>query len=218
MAFKLPSKKVNPLKSKGLLNKSLFKANGNTMAYNNGDPTTSKPVDKSKLEKTAKQIVAGGAYDADAIKAGKEQRTKEFNETPEGRALADRVNKLSGAMGSQKAQSRGINKGKFSYQDISKDPGYQTVYFSPDDYKSAADEYAKAKFEFSRPLNEAMKKGTKDTPGLGNVKTFTDTEQGEVVDYGEYYGNAGEDRFANVSKAKVEVDRPNPSNNIINKE
>ena len=45
MAFKLPSKKVNPLKSKGLLNKSLFKANGNTMAYNNGDPTTSKPVE-----------------------------------------------------------------------------------------------------------------------------------------------------------------------------
>tara|TARA_R110002050_G_scaffold115014_1_gene230972 strand:+ start:73 stop:711 length:639 start_codon:yes stop_codon:yes gene_type:complete len=212
MAFKLPSEKVNPLKSKGLLNKSPFKANGNTMAYNNGDPTTSKPVDKSKLEKTAKQIVAGGAYDADAVKANKEQRTKEFNETPEGRALADKVNKLSGAMGSQKAQSRGINKGKFSYQDISKDPGYQTVYFSPDDYKSAADEYAKAKFEFSRPINEAMKEK------LGNVKTYTDTERGEVVDYGEYYGNAGEDRFSNVGRAKVEVDRPNPSNNIVNKD
>jgi hypothetical protein len=212
MAFKLPSKKVNPLKSKGLLNKSPFKANGNTMAYNNGEPVTAKSTDKAKLDKTVKQIVAGGAYDPDAVKANKEVRTKEFNETPEGRKMADRVNLLSGAMGSQKAQSRGQNKGKFYYTDQSKDPGYQTVYFTPDDYKSAADDYAKAKFEFSRPINEAMKEK------LGNVKTYTDTEGGEVVDYGEFYGNAGEDRFSNVGKAKVEVDRPNPSNNIVNKE
>ena len=176
MAFKLPSKKVNPLKSKGLLNKSPFKANGNTMAYNNGEPVTAKPIDKAKLEKTAKQIVAGGAYDADAVKTNKEVRTKEFNKTLEGRKMADRVNKLSGAMGSQKAQSSGQNKGKFYYTDQSKDPGSQTVYFTPGDYKNAADEYAKAKFEFSRPINEAMKKD------LGNVKTYTDTEGGEVVD------------------------------------
>jgi hypothetical protein len=212
MAFKLPSKKVNPLKSKGLLNKSPFKANGNTMAYNNGDPVPAGKVDKAKLEKTAKQIVAGGAYDADAIRENKAQRTKEFNATPEGRKMADKMQILSGAMGTQKGQSSGPNKGKFYYTDQSKDPGYQTVYFSADDYKNLADDYAKAKFEFSRPINEAMK------AELGNVKTYTDTETGDVQDYGEFYGNAGGDRFANVGKAKVEVDRPNPSNNIVNKE
>ncbi len=171
------------------------------------DPKTG--VKKAKLEKTARQIVAGGTYDADAVKANKEQRTKEFNETPEGSKMAKQMQILSGAMGTQKGQTSGPNKGKFYYEDLSKDPGYQTVYFTKDDYKNVADKYAKAKFEFSRPINEAMKKGTKDTAGLGNVKTYTDTETGKVMDYGEFYGNAGGDRFANVGKAKVEVNRPN---------
>jgi hypothetical protein len=213
MAFKLNDPRPNVLKNKGLLNDNPIKANGNTMAYNNGDPVTASKVDKAKLEKTAKQIVAGGTYDADAVRENKEVRTKEFNATPEGRKLADKMQILSGAMGTQKGQSSGPNKGKFFYTDQSKPHGQESVYFTADDYKNLADEYAKAKFEFSRPINEAMK------AELGNVKTYTDTETGDVQDYGEFYGNAGGDRFENISrKAKVEVDRPNPSNNIVNNE
>tara|TARA_R100000951_G_scaffold5399_2_gene5925 strand:+ start:5731 stop:6351 length:621 start_codon:yes stop_codon:yes gene_type:complete len=206
MAFKLPSKKVNPLKSKGLLNKSPFKANGNTMAYNNGEPT-----DKTKLKKTM-NTVARPSYDADSVKANKEVRTKEFNATPEGRAMADKMQILSGAMGTQKGQSSGPNKGKFFYEDISKDPGYQTVYFDKNDYKKLADDYAEARYQFSVPRNEQMK------VDHGNVASYTDTETGDVQDYGEFYGNAGGDRFKNIGKKVVEVDRPNPSNNIVNKE
>lgn len=205
MAFKLPSKKVNPLKSKGLLNKSPFKANGNTMAYNNGEPT-----DKTKLKKTM-NAAARPSYDADSVKANKEVRTKEFNETPEGRAMADKMQLLSGAMGTQKGQSSGPNKGKFFYTDQSKDPGFQSVYFDKNDYKKLADDYAEAKYQFSVPRNEAMK------AEHGDVASYTDTETGEVQDYGEFYGNAGGDRFADGKKV-VKVDRPNPSNNIVNKE
>jgi len=38
MAFKLGDKRVNPLKSRGFMNASPFKSNGNTMAYANGEP------------------------------------------------------------------------------------------------------------------------------------------------------------------------------------
>ena len=173
---------------------------GPTVTETKVDPKTG--VKKAKLEKTTRQIIAGGTYDADAVKENKSQRTKEFNKTPEGRKMADRVNLLSGAMNTQKGQSKGANKGKFYYTDQSKDPGFQTVYFTKDDYKSAADKYAKAKFEFSRPKNEAMKKK------LGNVKTYTDLEKGEVADYGEAYGRSGGSRFSNVGKT-IKVDRPN---------
>lgn len=202
MAFKLPSKKVNPLKSKGLLNKGPFKANGNTMAYNNGEP---------KIEKTM-NAVARPSYDADSVKANKEVRTKEFNETPEGRIMADRVNLLSGKMRTQSGQTSGPNKGKFYYTDESKEPGFQTVYFSKEDYKKAADDYAKAKYQFSVPRNKAMK------DLHGDVASYTDTETDEVQNYGESYKMAGGDAFENVGKARVKVDRPNPSNNIVNKE
>ena len=50
MAFKLGDKRINPLKSKGFLNQSPFKANGNTMAYNNGEPKTKEEAQK-KLDK-----------------------------------------------------------------------------------------------------------------------------------------------------------------------
>ncbi len=50
MAFKLGDKRVNPLKSKGFLNQSPFKANGNTMAYNNGEPKTEEEA-QQKLDK-----------------------------------------------------------------------------------------------------------------------------------------------------------------------
>ena len=206
MAFKLNDPRPNVLKSKGLLNDSPFKANGNTMAYNTGEP-----VEKTKLTKTM-NAVARPAYDPDAVKANKDVRTKEFNETPEGRKMADRVNLLSGNMRTQKGQTSGPNKGKYFYKDQSKDPGYETVYYTADDYKSAADEYAKAKFEFSQPRNEAMK------AKHGDVATFTDDGDKRVQNYGESYKMAGGDAFENVGKAKVEVDRPNPSNNIVNKE
>jgi hypothetical protein len=206
MAFKLNDPRPNVLKSKGLLNKSPFKANGNTMAYNNGEPT-----DKTKLKKTM-NAAARPSYDADSVKANKEVRTKEFNATPEGRAMADKMQILSGAMGTQKGQSSGPNKGKFFYTDQSKDPGFQTVYFTKDDYKKLADDYAQAKYQFSVPRNEAMK------IEHGDVASYTDRETGDVQDYGEFYGNAGGDRFENIGKKVVEVDRPNASNNIINKE
>ncbi len=50
MAFKLGDKRVNPLKSKGFLNQSPFKSNGNTMAYNNGEPKTEEEA-QQKLNK-----------------------------------------------------------------------------------------------------------------------------------------------------------------------
>jgi hypothetical protein len=183
--------------------KNVTKLIGPTAMTEGGEVDPNTGVKKAKLEKTARQIVAGGTYDADAVKANKEQRTKEFNATPEGSKMAKQMQILSGAMGTQKGQTSGPNKGKFTYEDLSKDPGYQTVYFTKDDYKNVADKYAKAKFEFSRPINEAMKEK------LGNIKTYTDTETGKVQDYGEFYGNAGGDRFANIGKAKIEVNRPN---------
>ena len=210
MAFKLNDPRPNVLKSKGLLNDSTFKANGNTMAYNNGEP-----VEKTKLTKTM-NAVARPAYDPNAVKANKEVRTQEFNETPEGRKMADRVNLLSGNMLTQKGQKSGPNKGKYFYKDQSKDPGFQTVYFTPDDYKKAADDYAEAKFEFSRPKNEAMKLKH------GDVATFTDTEDGQVQNYGESYKMSGNDQFENIRPQIFEVDRePAPSNNaneVVNKE
>jgi len=47
MAFKLGDKRVNPLKSKGFLHQSPFKANGNTMAYNNGEPKTKEEAQQN---------------------------------------------------------------------------------------------------------------------------------------------------------------------------
>lgn len=164
------------------------------------DPKTG--VKKAKLEKTAKNIMAGGTYDADAVKENKLQRTKEFNKTPEGRKMADQIQILSGAMRTQKGQASGPNKGKYFYKDESKPRGQETVYFSKGDYKQLADKYAKAKYAFSVPRNEAMKKE------LGNVKTYTDLEKGKVMDYGESYKLAGGDRFSNVGKT-IKVDRPN---------
>ena len=78
---------------------------GPTVTETKVDPKTG--VKKAKLEKTTRQIIAGGTYDADAVKENKSQRTKEFNKTPEGRKMADRVNLLSGAMNTQKGQSKG---------------------------------------------------------------------------------------------------------------
>ena len=210
MAFKLNDPRPNVLKSKGLLNDSPFKANGNTMAYNNGEP-----VEKTKLTKTM-NAVARPSHDPDAVKANKEVRTKEFNETPEGRKMADRVNLLSGNMRTQDGQTSGPNKGKYVYKDQSKPHGQQSVYFTADDYKKAADEYAKAKFEFSQPRNEAMQKIH------GDVATFTDGGDKRVQNYGESYEIAGRDAFENIRPQIYEVDRePAPSNNaneVVNKE
>ena len=50
MAFKLGDKRVNPLKSRGFMNMSPFKSNGNTMAYNNGEPKTEEEA-QQKLDK-----------------------------------------------------------------------------------------------------------------------------------------------------------------------
>ncbi len=61
MAFKLGDKRINPLKSKGFLNQSPFKANGNTMAYNNGEPEGD-----DKKPKTQQQV------DAEATQGAKE--------------------------------------------------------------------------------------------------------------------------------------------------
>lgn len=56
MAFKLGDKRINPLKSKGFLNQSPFKANGNTMAYNNGEPKTKEEA-QQKLDKNVEDGV-----------------------------------------------------------------------------------------------------------------------------------------------------------------
>ena len=71
MAFKLGDKRVNPLKSRGFMNASPFKSNGNTMAYANGEPEggpEGKPKEKlvsstsetTKIgeEKTPEQLAA----------------------------------------------------------------------------------------------------------------------------------------------------------------
>jgi len=57
MAFKLGDKRINPLKSKGFLNQSPFKANGNTMAYNNGEPEgdDKKPKTQQQVDAEASQ-------------------------------------------------------------------------------------------------------------------------------------------------------------------
>lgn len=173
---------------------------GPTVTETKVDPETG--VKKAKVEKAAKNILAGGTYDADAVKENKLQRTKEFNQTPEGRKMADQIQILSGVMRTQKGQASGPNKGKYFYKDQSKPHGQETVYFSKGDYKQLADKYAKAKHAFAVPRNEAMKLK------LGNIKTYTDLETGKVMDYGESYQRAGGDRFANVGKT-IKVDRPN---------
>jgi hypothetical protein len=63
MAFKLGDKRVNPLKSKGFLNQSPFKANGNTMAYNNGEPKTKEEA-QQKLDKKVEDGVENENWNA----------------------------------------------------------------------------------------------------------------------------------------------------------
>jgi len=63
MAFKLGDKRVNPLKSKGFLHQSPFKANGNTMAYNNGEPKTKEEA-QQKLDKKVEDGVENENWNA----------------------------------------------------------------------------------------------------------------------------------------------------------
>ncbi len=68
MAFKLGDKRVNPLKSRGFMNASPFKSNGNTMAFANGEPEGEKPkevlvssisnVEKVGEQKTPEELAA----------------------------------------------------------------------------------------------------------------------------------------------------------------
>lgn len=53
--FKLGSNRPNVLKENGFLNKSPFTANGNTMAYNNGEPK--KPSTQAETDKAAEKNV-----------------------------------------------------------------------------------------------------------------------------------------------------------------
>jgi len=206
MAFKLNDPRPNVLKSKGLLNESPFKAGGNTMAYKAGDPVPAETVDKTKLARTMTGITRP-VYDPESVKSNKEVRTKEFNETTEGKKLADRVNLLSGAMQGPtgKFKGKGENEGKYYYQDQEKPFGEQTVFFTPDDYKSATDTYALAKSDFARPLNDAMR------AKHGDVATFTSgpTDQGGLVqDYGEVYERSGGDRYEARDGKNTSVKRP----------
>jgi len=51
--FKLGSDRPDVLKEKGFLNKSPFTANGNTMAYNNGETDPTKPAKGSSVQEQA---------------------------------------------------------------------------------------------------------------------------------------------------------------------
>lgn len=101
MAFKLGDKRVNPLKSRGFMNASPFKSNGNTMAYANGEPEgDKKPVktaeqkeadakakkqaqDNMKVVKTTTEKVEGGTNKIEDLEGeGKGKTFKEVGVDP----------------------------------------------------------------------------------------------------------------------------------------
>jgi len=112
-------------------------------------------------------------YDADAVKENRLQRTKEFNLTPEGRAMADEISKYSIHM--KKPLTSGPNKGKY----LTKDADGNTEYFTAEKYKEAADKYHQGLVDYATPKNQEMK------AIHGNVGTFTDYPTSPQ--YGEAY-------------------------------
>jgi hypothetical protein len=89
--FKLGSPRVNPLKSRGFMNNSPFTSNGNTMAYNNGEPegddkkpktqqqvdaeATQKAKDDLKLVSTKTRKVEGGTEKIEDFEGDGEAKT-----------------------------------------------------------------------------------------------------------------------------------------------
>tara|TARA_R110000764_G_scaffold228075_1_gene318422 strand:- start:16 stop:774 length:759 start_codon:yes stop_codon:yes gene_type:complete len=105
MAFKLGDKRVNPLKSRGFMNTSPFKSNGNTMAYANGEPEgeDKKPVktqeqldaeakkkakDNMKVVKTETKKVDGGTQTTEFLEG--EGKSTGFSKDPVERAKQDK--------------------------------------------------------------------------------------------------------------------------------
>lgn len=85
MAFKLGDKRVNPLKSRGFMNASPFKSNGNTMAYANGEPEggpEGKPKEKL-VSSTSETTKIGEEKTPEQLAAEKARLQKIADETNE---------------------------------------------------------------------------------------------------------------------------------------
>lgn len=129
-----------------------------------------------------------GTYDYESVKANKTARTKEYNETPQGRVKASQISMYS--LHNKKPLKDGPNKGKY----LTYDSSGNSVYFTPDDYKKAADDYHSGLLEYAEPVNLAMK------AKHGNVATFTDYDDGPM--YGEAYNKLTKQSHEKTHKNK----------------
>ena len=137
---------------------TLRNGSGNGASFKNltskglmGASLDTNPVKSKKLVSSITQ--GGKKFDRDTFETNNKIRTKQFNETKEGRALADQVAKYS--LYGKKPQEGLTNKNLGKYMATNADG--QTEYYKPGKYKEVAETYHAAKLAFSKPLDKKMK-------------------------------------------------------------
>ena len=169
--FKLGSPRVNPLKSRGFMNNSPFTSNGNTMAYNNGEPEGD-----DKKPKTQQQV------DAEATQKAKDDL----------KLVSTKTRKVEG--GTEKIEDfEGDGEAK-TYKEAGVDPAEAKAYWdaNPDEYQEyLANKKAKdQKITFIPDETPDKEPDPKPKPnpkqkanvGAKNIGTKLDTQ---VVDKGD---------------------------------
>ena len=159
---------------------TLRNGSGNGASFKNlttkglmGASLDTNPIKSKKLVSSITQ--GGNKFDRDNFESNNETRTKQFNETKEGRAMADQVAKYS--LYGKKPQKGLTNKNLGKYMTTNADG--QTEYYKPGKYKEVAESYHKAKLAFAKPLDTKLVKDKGFTSTITNTSNSARFSKGD---------------------------------------
>ncbi len=123
----------SPMQKRGLINPSPVKLDDNTVSSTGAD---------TQIQRTKGVNTVFGGRDADSERADLNSRTKDFNNSPEGRQMAKTLQAMGGTLGTGvKGSKHKDGKIYFSFQDAENNK----QYFTKEDYDNLMVNYKRAK-------------------------------------------------------------------------